>query len=50
MSKMQNRNTDQELDERRGPSLLLLYTFVLLGLLLAMGFAAMVIWPFYLRR
>ena len=36
--------------ENSGPNLFLLYGLVALGLLAATAFAAMVIWPFYLRR
>jgi hypothetical protein len=41
--------SDQE-SEPQGPNLVLLYSILALGLLAAMGFAVMVIWPFYLRR
>ena len=34
----------------KGPNLVLIYSLLALGLLAAMAFAAMVIWPFYLRR
>jgi len=36
--------------EPKGPNLILLYALLALGLLAAAGFAAMVVWPFYLRR
>ena len=36
--------------ENKGPNLILLYALLALGLLAAMAFAAMIIWPFYLRR
>jgi hypothetical protein len=36
--------------EPKGPNLILLYALLALGLMAAAGFAAMVIWPFYLRR
>jgi hypothetical protein len=36
--------------ESKGPNLVLLYSILALGLLAAIGFAVMVIWPFYLRR
>jgi hypothetical protein len=37
-------------EQRKGPNLILLYALLALGLLAAMAFAVMVIWPFYLRR
>jgi hypothetical protein len=40
--------SDQE--ETKGPNLILIYALLALALLAAMAFAAMVIWPFYLRR
>jgi hypothetical protein len=46
-------DSSQELEpeeKSKGPNLILLYTLLALGLLAAMAFAAMVIWPFYLRR
>jgi hypothetical protein len=36
--------------EPKGPNLFVLYTVLALGLLAAMGFAAMVVYPFYVRR
>jgi hypothetical protein len=36
--------------ESKGPNLVLLYSILALALLAAIGFAVMVIWPFYLRR
>jgi len=45
--------SSQELEpeeERKGPNLILLYALLALGLLAAMTFAAMVVWPFYVRR
>ena len=36
--------------ETKGPNLILLYSLLALGLLAGMGFAAMVVWPFFLRR
>jgi hypothetical protein len=37
-------------DKSKGPNLILLYALLALGLLAAMAFAAMVVWPFYVRR
>ena len=36
--------------ESKGPNLFLLYGLFLLALLGAMAVAAMIVWPFYLRR
>jgi hypothetical protein len=47
------RKTEAELDvetEKSGPNLFLLYTLLALGILAAMAFAAMVVWPFYQRK
>jgi len=41
------RESDQE---PKGPNLILLYALLALALLGAMAFAAMIVWPFYLRR
>jgi hypothetical protein len=40
---------DQE-PESKGPNLFVLYALLALALLAAAAFAAMVVWPFYLRR
>jgi hypothetical protein len=53
MSKPAPTDTPPELEtdeEPRGPNLILLYALLALALLAAMGFAAMVVWPFYVRR
>ena len=50
MTKPRKHLTDAELEENSGPNLFVLYALVAAGILLAMAFAAMVIWPFYLRR
>ena len=47
------RKTGSELDaeeEKSGPNLFLLYALLALGILAAMAFAALVVWPFYQRR
>jgi hypothetical protein len=36
--------------EQKGPNLILLYTLLALALLGAMAVAAMIVWPFYVRR
>lgn len=37
-------------EEPQGPNLVLLYTLLALGALLAMVCAAAIVWPFYHRR
>lgn len=39
-----------EPEESRGPSLALMYFLLALALLTALGIAAMIVWPFYVRR
>jgi hypothetical protein len=47
----QSPDTTPELEqEQKGPNLILLYALLALALLGAMTFAAMIVWPFYLRR
>jgi hypothetical protein len=41
---------DLDQEKKKGPNLILLYALLGLGLLAAMAFAAMIVWPFYLRR
>lgn len=42
---------DIEAEEaNKGPNLFVLYGLAILGLLAALAFAAMVVWPFYVRR
>ena len=41
---------DPEAGERKGPSLVVLYGLVALALAVAIGFAALIVLPFYLRR
>lgn len=36
--------------EPKGPNLILLYTLLALALVVAITFAALVVWPFYLRK
>jgi hypothetical protein len=44
-------STQSEPEEpSQGPNLILIYTLLVLGLLAAAGIAAMVVWPFYVRR
>jgi|HubBroStandDraft_5_1064220.scaffolds.fasta_scaffold1366352_1 hypothetical protein len=37
-------------EEPKGPNLILLYALLALALLTAAAFAAMIVWPFYLRK
>jgi hypothetical protein len=37
-------------EESKGPNLILLYSLLALALFVAIGFAALVVWPFYLRK
>jgi hypothetical protein len=37
-------------EESNGPNLILLYALLALALLAAAAFAAMIVWPFYLRK
>jgi hypothetical protein len=51
MNKLADRpeHVDEQ-EENRGPNLILLYALLALALLGAMAVAAMIVWPFYLRR
>jgi len=52
MSKLA-RKQDSEFEAEAGnsgPNLFVLYALLALGILAAMAFAAMVVWPFYQRR
>ncbi len=52
MSKITGRPDplDDQEAEGKGPNLFLLYGLLALALLGAMAVAAMIVWPFYLRR
>jgi hypothetical protein len=41
---------DEDEQESKGPNLFVLYAILAFGLLAAMGFAAMIVYPFYVRR
>jgi hypothetical protein len=41
---------EEDEPEPKGPNLFLIYGLLAFGILLAMAFAAMIIFPFYLRR
>ena len=40
----------QEEEPSQGPNLVLLYSLIALALVVAIGFALMIVFPFYLRR
>jgi hypothetical protein len=37
-------------EEPKGPNLILFYSLLVLALLASAAFAAMIVWPFYLRK
>jgi len=41
---------DQEESPNKGPNLVLMYSLIALALLFAIGFACMIVFPFYVRR
>jgi len=41
---------DLQEPESKGPNLILMYALLALAILAAMGVAAMIVWPFYVRR
>jgi len=52
MSKLADRpgRIDEERETGKGPNLFVLYALLALALLGAMAVAAMIVWPFYMRR
>jgi hypothetical protein len=46
----QDSLAEEEENEQKGPNLILIYALLALALLAAMAFAAMIVWPFYVRR
>jgi hypothetical protein len=42
--------SEQEEEPSKGPNLVLLYSLIALALVAAIGFAMMIVMPFYLRR
>ncbi|MFC5863589.1 hypothetical protein ACFPT7_14880 [Acidicapsa dinghuensis] len=44
------QDRESEEDPSKGPNLLLIYALLVLGLLIAGAVAAMIVWPFYIRR
>jgi len=45
-----DRTPAQDDKASKGPNLVLIYTLIALGALLAMACAAMIVWPFYHRH
>jgi hypothetical protein len=50
MDKPDPCDSQTEGPEPKGPNLVLIYSILALGLFAAMGFAAMVVYPFWVRR
>lgn len=51
ISKAKNQESNAEPEEAsKGPSLVLMYSLILLAMLVATAIAAMIVLPFYLRR
>jgi hypothetical protein len=49
-NKLQPENDRPDEEKQSGPNLAVIYFLLLLGLLLAAAVAAMIVWPFYIRR
>jgi hypothetical protein len=43
-------NKSEPKEKSKGPNLILLYSLLALALVAAITFAALVVWPFYLRK
>jgi hypothetical protein len=50
MSDPDTNPTNQEEGPSQGPNLVLLYSLIALALVVAIGFALMIVFPFYMRR
>jgi hypothetical protein len=50
MSDQETNPAEQEEGPQKGPNLVLLYSLIALALVVAIGFAVMIVMPFYLRR
>jgi hypothetical protein len=50
MSDQKTNPSDQEEEPSQGPNLILLYSLIALALVAAIGFAVMIVFPFYVRR
>jgi hypothetical protein len=46
---MSNADSEDE-GKKSGPNLVLIYGLIVLGFLVAFAVAAMIVWPFYVRR
>lgn len=51
-SDLENRKSEGPENDApsKGPSLVLMYSLIALAIVLATAIAAMIVWPFYLRR
>lgn len=50
MSDTAPNSTGQPQEPAQGPNLVLLYSLIALALVAAIGFAVMIVFPFYIRR
>jgi hypothetical protein len=50
MSNPGTNPSDQQEETSQGPNLVLLYSLIALALVAAIGFALLIVMPFYLRR
>jgi len=50
MGDQETNSPEQEEDPSKGPNLVLLYSLIALALVAAIGFALLIVMPFYLRR
>jgi hypothetical protein len=44
------QTNDHDQERPQGPSLVLMYSLIALGLLIAIALAALIVWPFYKAR
>jgi hypothetical protein len=50
MSNARPESASEDQEKKSGPNLVLIYGLIALGFLLAFAAAAMIVWPFYVRR
>jgi hypothetical protein len=50
MSEREPNPAEHEEEPQKGPNLVLLYSLIALALVAAIGFAMMIVFPFYVRR
>jgi len=50
MSNQETNPPEREEEPQKGPNLVLLYSLIALALVVAIGFAVLIVMPFYLRR